>query len=262
MKSERLKAMGVQPWYARLVLKGAGSSPSFEFEQDQSLAEALPASSGDSLPGVTASLDKKALSDGISAASSLIPKPSAELTDEPVNPSAANMRPQLAKPVASDALSEGVEEVEQIALPSEQSLMLFSSDLFTVVCGKCSSEQASSLGSLASAIGSAFYRQTSQLATSGSFVWPVFDSRSLESKNLGLHQKSFSRFLKKQKVARFRFVMLLGLDIEVNDFLTLLGPEAAQCEVVSSSVSPSDCLRDPAKKAVLWEELLDARRGD
>lgn len=250
-KSERLKAMGVQPWYARLVLKGAGRSPSFDFDVAQLpiLEESAP-----DAPLAAVSKSKAELLPSLAP----ISKPSAELSAESARVSEVSIEsPSSGAP----SCAVGSKTTIQVDLPSEQSIMIFNSDLITVVCGKCSPEQVSSLIGLTSAISSAFYRRNIQLVEAGSFNWPVFDSRSLKSRNTDLHQKSLTRFLRKKSVARSSFVMLLGVEMSADAFLGLVAADEASCQVVSSSVSPSDCLRDPAQKAFLWKELLDARRS-
>ena len=256
MKAERLKAMGVQPWYARLVLQGAGRSPSFEFEEGQLSAEEAGFPSE-----VTEVSEVGGIRSEAESLASLEPplRPSADLSVESADVSEVSIESRTSSGMHLGAINS--ETAAQVDLPAEQSLMLFQLDLITVICGNCSSEQASSLSNLTSAICSAFYRRNIQLAESGSFVWPVFDALSLRSRNTNLHKTSISRFLQKLNVAGSSVVMLLGVDISTDAFMGLLDSEDASCVVVSSSVSPSDCLRDPAQKALLWKELLEARLG-
>ncbi len=248
-KCERLKAMGVQPWYARLVLKGAGRSPSFNLDVAQLDEESAP-----DAPLAAISTSKAERPPSLAP----ISKPSVELSAESAQVSEASIEGRSS---GAPSCAVSSETTIQVDLPSAQSLMIFNSDLITVVCGKCSPEQVSSLIGLTSAISSAFYRRNIQLVEAGSFNWPVFDSRSLKSRNTDLHQKSLARFLRKQSVARSSFVLLLGVEMSADAFFGLVAADDVSCKVVSSSVSPSDCLRDPAQKAFLWKELLDARRS-
>ncbi|KZY82567.1 hypothetical protein A3742_09455 [Oleiphilus sp. HI0071] len=251
VKSERLKAMGVQPWYARFVLNGAGRSPSFR------LCESQEPSSTEEVPDDLSALNAKAT---VTALTTLpdIPRSSVELSsEEPENLDASVVT--SASVTSSDSVHSKLSE--SVELPSEQSLMIFCSDSVAVVCGRCSSEQVSSLNRLTSAICSALFARNIQLDESGSFVWPTFESLALESRGADLQRKSLARFLRNQAVARSSSVLLLGADISVDTFKALSVDQGAPRLVFSSSVSPSDCLRDPAQKAFLWKELLEERRS-
>jgi len=245
-KHQRLKAMGVQPWYARLVLRGAGSSPSFVLKGEERKPTVAPGAEQSSSSTLDARFDQVA------------PHFLKIRASEPVPPKRPSS--ELAPSTLNNAETAPVEvSVPSIDLPQEQSIVAFGNAERLILCGKVTSDSFAQLSSLVSAIGSAFYLQNIRLTELASFTWPVFDSTALQSKSGEAQQRAFARFLRQLNKQSWSSVLLLGADLDSTQFTEVMGLDQRRCSVVNASVSPADCLRDPGQKAVLWRELLDAK---
>lgn len=236
--SKRLKAMGVQAWFARLRLKGAASSPSFSIENADNIVDAETQSAP----------PKEGLVNPISQPHAK-PRPAASLV-EPL------------KQVSTEKQAEGSVKAAKstVDMPLKQSVSVYRGDECTVLCGSSGIEHAPYVTGLTEAISSAFYQRQTSLAETASFVWPVFGAKLLESGSGHLHENAFKRFLDKLKLNESTSILVLGLDISPEDFVILLGKDIP-ARIVHTTISPADCLRDPSQKAVLWRELVEARRG-
>lgn len=250
MKHRRLKAMGVQPWYARYTLRGAGRSPSFVSRQEEQHADSkfvVPAHEPVEHEG---------------NCRALAPLPTKELAPCAPAPEKPSLVLPSSSPIAggaNESTAPGGEAKPQIDLPEESSILAVGDDEHLVLCGKATPETHAQLTSLASAIGSAFYSRKLHLEELGCFVWPVFSSKGLRSQGGDVQLRAFERFLSQLDVTNKSSILLLGLDLDLKQLKELVGMDQDHCSVIGAAVAPSDCLRDPGLKATLWRELLEAR---
>jgi len=249
-KHQRLKAMGVQPWYARYILRGAGRSPSFVSSQDESHADSNLAV----LPHEPIEHEVKQ-----GAFAPIPPKEQAphRLAKEKPLQVLPSSSPKIG--VASESARPSDEAKPQIDLPEEISIFAVGDDEHLVLCGKATPDTFSQLTNLACAIGSAFYNRKLNLTELGSFVWPVFSSKGLRSQGGDVQLQAFERFLSQLDVSNKSSILLLGLDLDLNQLKEFVGLDQGHYSLVGVTVAPSDCLRDPSLKATLWRELLEAR---
>lgn len=249
-KHRRLKTMGVQPWYARYILRGAARSPSFVSVREESCIDrnfSVPAyepvehevNYGELEP---APANEPTPSTSAPEKPSLILPPGSELID-----------------VANVSTAPDDETKPRIDLPEEHAILAVGDDEHLVLCGKATPDTLSQITNMASAIGSAFYGRKLHLEELGSFVWPVFSSKGFRSQSGDVQLRAFERFLSQLNVTNKSSILVLGLDLDLKQLKEFVGLDQSHCSLVGAAVAPSDCLRDPSLKAILWRELLEAR---
>lgn len=251
-KKQYLAAMGVQQWFARLVLPNAKPSPTYLYHNDESIeTDTKVAIDSVTSQSVTQEIPRDA---AVNSAERPRILETLKLKEDPQSDQAPKIVDAPELPTIANV------DEPSVVVPEHFHLNVYSVDDVVVVC-ECSDASLVALEqSLLGAILNAYFGRQYQPALAGSFIWPVFSvmppckGDSPQSVTSALEQ-FFDHSLSGDSSTLFVFSANYP-----RDTLTALASRGRTvAQVVTSVNTLSLCLNDPSNKRALWHDLVRQR---
>lgn len=247
-RAEYLSSMGVQPWYARVILGGAAPSPDY---QRLGLGE-VPVVQASPFVGDVPT--KPVASDVVLA----------ESVAKPANGAGSRLDASLMaheSPSLSSQVDAEIEKAQasvtldgEAALPLACSLAVLKSEHVVVLLSGYEAGSAREQVELAEAVLKAIEPQSTKVSFSASFVWPVFSGELSGTNSAELMRPALCRFFESAGVGCARKVICFGHELS-KDVVLECGGLASDVVLLATSTSLADCLQNPLAKSRVWLDL-------
>ena len=238
-----LDMMGVQTWYAHKLLNAA-PSPIFSDQADWSNdVDQLPVNAGEFAKEKNATvLESLEEQSALLEISTSIPQ---TLEVESVSEQGESIEPRAQVKAEDLALVN--------ALPSVFSLNVYQSDDVRLL--SFGSDSQLNDFAIAKSLVTARFQSRSDLNFVGNFRWPVFSFQAGASNTDHLLAGALRQFSDKMIEGATINTVVLGVSLS-EECVRSIAKCAAGSIILSSSVSLSDCIRNPLLKAQLWADIV------